>query len=145
MPTGRVKYGSWLLRVAGWDGLLPAYVVLAPTAVELLIPNNPGAVELTAVVLPIAAFVVRYNAGKRHIASHNCSRVIRAAQFCVFCVGIALLVLIDAVLMLSHLMPQGALFAAREDRIVWAVLFSVYVTAMTIAMYPGRAESSAVG
>ena len=48
------------------------------------------------------------------------------------------LALIDAVLMLSHVMPKGELFRADGDRLIWAILVAFYLTMMAIAMYPGR-------
>jgi hypothetical protein len=135
----RVNYQLWLLRLIAWDGLLPALILLAPYVVELLIPNNRLAIELLGVAFPIAGFFIRLVVGKRHIDSNLCSGPVRLAQFGVFFVGIFPLVLIDAFLVLSHVMPKGVL--APEDYAVFGVLFSVYLTAMTLAMYPGRLET----
>jgi hypothetical protein len=127
----------WLLRILTWDGLLPACVVLFPTVIAIVLPNNRGAIEITAVVLPIAGFFLRVSAGRRQIASNRCAARLRHVQLCAFVLGILVLTLIDAVLILSHVMPQGALFADKTDRVVWTILFSVYLASMTIAMYPG--------
>ncbi len=94
--------------------------------------------KVTAVTLPIAAFFLRVIAGKHHIASNRCSIAVRRFQFCVFCFGILPLALIDCVLILSLVMPKGALFEADTDRLVWAILFAIYLTSMAVAMYPGR-------
>jgi hypothetical protein len=66
---------------------------------------------------------------------------LRRVQFAFLCLGLLVLALIDCVLMLSHIMPNGAAWATRSDRIVWAILASFYLTSMTIAMYPGRTEA----
>jgi hypothetical protein len=141
MAVRRVNFGSWLLRILTWDGLLPASVVLVPTVIESLLPNNRGAIELAAVAIPIAGFFLRVSAGKRQIASNNCDPACRVLQFCAFFLGILVLTLIDAVVILSHVMPQGAAFADETDCIVWAILVAVYLSSMGIAMYPGRTEA----
>jgi hypothetical protein len=141
MAPGHVDIPAWFFRLATWDGLLPACVVLIPTGVGLLMPNSRGAMEVVSIALPIAAFFIRAGVGKRYIASNGCGVAFRCVQYCVFCVGILLLVFFDAVLILSRLMPKGALFAARSDVYVWAILFSLYLTSMAIALYPGRAKA----
>jgi hypothetical protein len=143
MALGHVNYGSWFLRVLAWDGVLPAFIAFAPTGVEVLFPNHRGAVEITAVTLPIAAFGLRIRAGKRHIASNRCSEVVRFFQFCAFCLGILPLVLVDCFMILSHLMP-GAMFETYTDILICAITVSVYLTLMAVAMYPGRAIPSAL-
>jgi hypothetical protein len=139
MMAAKVQYRSWLLRVTAWDGMLPAFVVVVPSIVELLLPNHRGAIEFTAVTLPIVAFFTRLVVGQRHIDSNNCSAAFRLIQFWVFFLGVFPLVLIDGALVLSHVMPKGVF--TREDSLFFAVLYSVYLVAMIIAMYPGRAES----
>lgn len=140
MAVRRVNFGFWLLRVLTWDTLLPACVVLLPTVIEILIPNNRVAIEVTAVALPIIGFFVRLGAGRRQIASNNCGVAFRRFQSCVFCVGIFPLVLADSFLILSHLLPQGALFAHRTDCVLWVILVSIYLASMSVAMYPGATE-----
>lgn len=141
MAVGRVNYGSWFFRVLGWDGLLPVCIVLIPTAIKILIPNNRAAIEVTGVLLPIAAFFVRLVIGLRHIALNHCAITVRRFQYCVFCLGIFLLVCVDALLILSQDMPKGAMFVTRTDYVVFAILIFIYLTSMTFAMYPGRVNS----
>ena len=129
--------GLWPLRIVLWDGVLPVVVWLAPFVVRFLIPNRRGAIEITAIVLPIAAFLFRLHVGRRQIARNRCGDWMRRFQLVVFCVGIVVLVLIDAVMVLIHVMPPGAVFATPGDRIVWACLYGIYMTSMAIAMYPG--------
>jgi hypothetical protein len=68
--VGRVNYGSWLRRLIAWDGLLPGCIVIVPAAIEILLPNHRGAIEIAALILPITAFFLRVRAGKHHIASN---------------------------------------------------------------------------
>jgi hypothetical protein len=141
MMAGRVSFGSWILRVLTWDGLLQGCIALIPAGIGFLFPDRRGAIEITAVALPIAGFFLRVRAGRRQIASNHCSIALRHVQFGVFGVGILLLVFIDAALILSQVMPAGALFASKGDCLVWAILYSIYLTSMAIAIYPGRVRS----
>jgi hypothetical protein len=75
--------------------------------------------------------------GKQHITSNDCSARVRRVQLTVFCVGIFVLFMIDAVIVLSHVMPKQAVFATTADLIVCAVLYMTYLNAMAFAMYPG--------
>lgn len=140
MVVRQVNLGAWLFRVLTWDGLLPACVVLFPTVIELLLPNNRAAIEVIAVVLPIIGFFLRVRAGRRQIASNKCGAAFRIFQFCMFSLGILVLTLIDAVVILSHVMPPGAWCVDRTDLVVWVILSSVYLTSMGMAMYPGVTE-----
>ena len=135
---GKVDVGSWLLTVATWDSLLPLCVLTVPYLIGILVPNNRGAIEVAATVMPITAFFIRFVVGRRHIASNQCGVIVRRVQLCFLGLGIVVLVLIDAVLILSHVMPKGAAWNNPTDRMVWAVLGSVYLISMTVAMYPGR-------
>jgi hypothetical protein len=142
MSLGHLNYGSWFFRVISWDAILPFCLLIVPMLIELCFPNQRGVMEVVAVTLPIAAFLLRIRAGWRHITTNRCSDFVRRFQFFVFCLGILPLVLIDCFMILSHLMPQGAQFATRDDVIVLAIVFAIYLTLMTVAMYPGRALSS---
>jgi hypothetical protein len=141
MSAGKIKYGSWIFRVLGWDGLLPACVILILTVIDFLFPNNRGAVEITGVATPAMMFILRLIAGKHHIATNHCSVTFRRIQLCIFYFGILVLGFIDGVLILSHLTPKGALFVDRQDLVVWVALFSIYLMSMVVAMYPGRDTS----
>ncbi|MEZ6136322.1 MAG: hypothetical protein R3C53_15615 [Pirellulaceae bacterium] len=104
-----------------------------------MIPNQRAPVEIAAAVLPIIAFFVRFNVGRQCISSNNCRGVTRRLQTASLCIGILVLVLVDAVMILTHVMPKGAAFATMSDIVVWIVMYSIYVAAMSIAMYPGAA------
>jgi hypothetical protein len=143
MSLGRVNYRSWLLRVLTWDTLLPACVGLVPLGVELVFPNHRSVMEVVAVTLPIVAFFLRLRAGKRQIDSNRCSEAVRGIQSCTFVLGIMPLILVECFMVLSHLMPKGAVFTKAELP-VWAGIFIIYMMSMVVAMYPGPSESNRV-
>ena len=126
---------TWLLRVFAWDGILPVCVLAIPSIIHWALPNNRGIIELTAVTLPIVAFVVRAAVGYRHIAANNCSREVRAVQYSVFYLAIFVFVLVDCVMILSHLIPKGAV--GDGDYLIFSILIGSYLLLMTVAMYPG--------
>ena len=110
---GRIKWGSWLLTIISCDGLLPPCVLLVPYLIEILVPNNPGAIEVAAVLLPIMGFLVRLVIGIRRIKTNQCSESIRAIQLCFLILGICVLVFIDSFLIISHLIPNSTM---REQK-----------------------------
>ncbi|MHC5540161.1 hypothetical protein ACYOEI_18225 [Singulisphaera rosea] len=117
--------------------------MLIPMGVKSLFPGRRGAIELTAIILPIVALLIRFRAGKRHINANHCSHRIKLLQLGVFCLGVLPLVLTDCFFILSDLMPGGA-FAAPGDRVILASLYSLYLVTMIVAMYPGRPDPSDV-
>lgn len=131
----RVDYVKWVLRLFAWDGLLPVALVLVPWAIKFVLPNQRGPIEAAAVILPIVAFFVRLLGGLAHIAANHCSRGFRVVQRIVFCAGIFALVLIDAVLILAHIIPAAAF--SPEDALIIGGVIGAYLVAMAIAMYPG--------
>ncbi len=136
----RINYGVWLFKLIPWDSLLPAFVILVPAIVKVLIPNRGNTIEFVAVTLPIAAFFFRFVIATRHINSNECSHLVRRIQIAFLCVAILVLLLIDSLFILAQEMPPGALFATTTDVIVWTALIAIYLTCMGVAMYPGRSE-----
>ena len=135
-PARRLNMIAWLLAVALWDGLLPVGIVLLPALVQLVIPNRREPIEVIAVLVPMVAFFVRIVVGSRRIRSNHCARWFQILQFLGFGLGALILVLLDAVLILSHIMPAGAF--ASADYAVFAIMFAIYYLLMLFAMYPGR-------
>jgi hypothetical protein len=136
----RVNYRSWLGKLVAWDGIVPIVVLLAPIVVGQLFPNRPGALEFTAVSVPIVAFFIRFYVAKRQIYDNRCSNLVRFIQIISLCLAIVLLLLIDTMIILAQQMPPGAMFATMEDIIVWAILISCYSVLMAFSMFPGRTE-----
>ncbi|MDC0937204.1 hypothetical protein OAS39_13045 [Pirellulales bacterium] len=136
MPNiqGKTK---WLSRVLTWDGLLPAAIWTAPLLVSQLLPNSRASIEIAAVALPIVAFFVRYRVGVHAISLNSCTPHTRRIQMVAFVFGLAVLVLIDAVMILTYVMPDGAAFRTLADLVIWGMLFATYLGTMVLAMYPG--------
>jgi hypothetical protein len=96
--------------------------------------------EFTAVTVPIIAFFIRFFLAKRHIFTNQCTGLVRSIQLTALCAAILMLLLIDSLIILANEMPQGAMFATNTDLVVWAVLITIYITCMALAMFPGRTE-----
>jgi hypothetical protein len=134
--VSRVNYALWFWRILSWDTLLPAAMLLAPLAIRWVAPNRQGFMEIAAVSLPILAFFLRLHAGRRQIADNQWSMRMRRSQFAVFCVGIFPLVLFDCCVMLGALAANGR--PDSETLTALAVMLGIYLSAMTLAMYPGQ-------
>ena len=128
----------WLLRWLAWDGLLPMSIWASPFLLSWILPNRRAAIELVAVVLPIVAMLVRFHIGRKIIAANCCRPRTKQLQMVSFCVGLILLVLIDAIMILTHIMPQGAIVASPADFAVCVIAYSIYAGCMGFSMYPGR-------
>ena len=128
---------SWIKHVIVLDGMLPAAIWIAPIVVRLSVPNHRGPVEVIAVMFPIFAFLIRAQLGRRSIQLNSCGTRMQTIQRMALATGLLLLVPVDAIIILSHIMPPNAAFATPEDIFVWTVLFFGYIVAMSIAMYPG--------
>jgi hypothetical protein len=129
------RYYQWLLNILGWDGLLPVAVVAAPNLVALLFPGRQGALELTFVVVPIAAFLIRMANGVNRLRRGE----FYFWQALLFGVAIFFLVGLDAALIMFHLINGGVGVGA------WCALgglYLVYLTMMAIALFPWRLESA---
>lgn len=128
---------AWLLTLLTYDGLLPLLIFLVPIALNTLVPGRRGLVEIVSLVLPSAAFCVRWYLGRRRILTNACSRRVRTFQQCVFIPGLLLLALLDCfgVLILGT-MPNAPLHP--KDRRAAIVLYLVYLVCMAVALYPGR-------
>ncbi|MGZ9126084.1 MAG: hypothetical protein ACXW48_23875 [Candidatus Binatia bacterium] len=140
MDTGHIDFAGWLFRFLTWDGLLPVVILLVPTIIEALLRNRRGPIELAAVALPIAAMLFRYAVGRRHIAHNNCGRRVKQFQYLALCFALFVLVVIDAFMILVHVMPKGAMIANRQEPFFLAGVFSLYLFPMAIAIYPGRTK-----
>jgi hypothetical protein len=137
--AARVDYRLWFWRVISWDTTLLLLVWSVPGAIELLLPNNPEAMLVAAVLVPIAAFVFRIYAGRRQIAQNHGTQFMRTVQFIVFLVGIFMLMMIDCILIV--LCEVGLSFVERAA--VYLVASPTYLAPMAIAMYPGPTVRSA--
>ena len=132
-----MSLSNWILRLITWDGLLPAIVWVVPYIVSSIFPNTPGVIWVLGVLLPIAAFFIRYQAGRRFISTNHCGNVMRIFQVIVFCFAILIIVLIDAAIVLSHAAGAGVRIMGEENVIVIIVSFAIYFLSMAFSMYPG--------
>ena|ERR1700677_1040572 len=126
-----VRLRAWLCRVVGWDGLLPASVALLALAVRPL--KNEGLIQFAAVAVPICALLVRLKVGMWHVASNNCPRSVRRFQYCLFYVGVLMLLYLDMIVI-----SVGDLRVdSPNDLLACGLFFSIYLLLMAIAMFPG--------
>lgn len=139
----RVNYLQWLLTVICWDGLLPLVTAVLPLVVKLIAPNNRGAIELMAIILPVVFFLFRMTVGFKRIRDHQVPEALRVLQYALFFTALFLLALIDALLVLIQIMPAGAF--NQQDQLIAAAMFCIYLVAMTIAFYPGPTEEASIG
>lgn len=129
----------WLTRVFRWDGVLPVVILLVPFVLRFLFPNQRGAIELASIILPIGGFVIRFLVGCHFINTNHCHSAFQTLQTCILVIGLGIMTLLDCIIILSVLMPQGALMVNAKDIAIWVSLYGTYLLLMIIAMYPGRA------
>jgi len=129
----------WLGRVFRWDGLLPLAILMIPFLLRLLFPNQRLVIELASVILPIGGFVIRLLVGRHFIKTNHCARGFQHLQSILLMVGLAIMTLLDCVIILSVLMPKGAVMMNARDVAISAGLYGTYLVLMLVAMYPGRA------
>ena len=125
---------TWALRLIGYDGVLPAVVLLTPVLLKLFFAKA-GWVEFCAIALPVLAYLWRAGIGLSLIGNNHCSPILRGTQrICLF-VGLILLLLIDALVILSVNLPPMAF--TRSDLLITAGMFFVYFILMAVATFPG--------
>ena len=69
--------------------------------------------------------------------------MVRAIQYFAFAPGILLLLFIDAVLA-AIVLSVGIEHMGKQDCEITAILASIYLCLMTIAMYPGRRSKAPI-
>jgi hypothetical protein len=127
-----VRLKKWALSVLCWDGALPLAVVAVPKLVSMIFANRQGAMELTFVIVPVVAFVIRYLNGISRYRNHQ----LYVWQLVVFFAAILLLFALDALLILALIVQNGP---PESFWAVWFTLYGIYFAVMAIAMFPGRA------
>ncbi|MBI3861596.1 MAG: hypothetical protein HY290_06845 [Planctomycetia bacterium] len=142
LPTEphRVAYSAWIAAVFGWDGVLPLVVLALPTLLMGAFPGNFWVMELTTVILPVAAVILRGAIGWRAIARNHCSESFRRVQQNAFVFAVGMLFLFDVTTVLMQVLKKGALVWGPENLTALVVGAPVYLTLMSIAMYPGRSR-----
>jgi hypothetical protein len=104
-------------------------------------PNQPDAIAIAAVVLPVVALCLRLYAGTRLIGSNACGSKTRLCQRFFLWVGIVLLFFLDAFFIACQMAPPGVPIAQPEEWLIIGLLLATYWLLMIIAMYPGRSSS----
>jgi hypothetical protein len=129
------RYGDWLLNVFYWDGLLPLGVLLSPKFVKILLPGRQGALELTFVIVPITAFLLRaWNGRSRWLRGD-----ILNWQAILFSIAILILVFLDAMLVMLYIVNDKP---PMEAYWLWAGMYLIYLAFMAIALFPVRRQLS---
>lgn len=129
----------WLVRLLGYDGLLPAFVFLLPAALALLFKG--WVIEFTALALPIVAFLYRLKVGLQLIDQNACNQIIRMLQKTALFFGLLVLVLVDAFMILAWSIPAGAL--KFGDYQIFLLLYAIYLFLMALASFPGTTDANA--
>lgn len=122
-----------MLRLFGYDGVLPAIVLLAPTILHVVF-RGASWVELLAIVLPIAAYIIRAELGLRLIERNQSSPWLRRAQKTSLYFALLILLMVDACAILMCTLPQNCV--TNFDRAVLFVLYLLYLALMAVATFP---------
>jgi hypothetical protein len=131
--VGHFTCRPWLVRLFGYDGLLPACVFLCPAALALLFQG--WVIEFTAVALPIIAFLYRVIVGLQLIEQNTCDQLIRLLQKTALFFGLLVLLLVDAFMILAWSMPAEAL--TFHDYQIMVLMYIIYLFLMAFASFPG--------
>ncbi len=132
--TSRSWLHKWLITLLGYDGLLPLVVILVPALIATCLGKG-AVVEITAVLLPVVAYLWRLKRGVRHISTNSCHAAFRVVQYATLCLALMFLALVESVMMLSWTLPAQAF--KQNDYIILAVLYAIYFALMALAMFPG--------
>jgi len=131
---------EWAILLVGWDGLVPFAVLLIPIALSFLFGGGT-LIEISAVVIPIVAYLWRAAVGLNQISNNRCSMVLRKVQYTTLFFGLLLLLIADAFVILTWGFPDGALSMA--DYYIAGVFYLAYLSLMAFSLFPGfRSPSS---
>ncbi len=140
MKSQRVDYRNWLLSVIGWDGILPLIVILVPFAIRVCLPGHADVMVLTAVFLPIAAFLLRFGIGMHHISANACGIVFRGFQYLAFAMGVLILLCLEAIMIAMQSIPANLIVLARGELQLGGLCALLYVVCMIFAWFPGVSQ-----
>lgn len=127
---------AWAISLICWDGALPFIVIAIPQLMALVFRARQGLLEITFVVVPTVAFVLRYVHGRNRFQS----RLMHWWQLGLFFVAIFVLFAFDALVVLSAIVqgpvPGGFLT-------VCVIIYVVYLSIVAVALFPFRANPQA--
>lgn len=129
----------WLIRLFGYDGLVPALVIAIPALISWVFGRGV-VIEVIAVILPIVAFFWRSAIGLHQIEGNTCPNGVRISQKVALCLALLTLALVDAFLILAWGLPANAL--AMDDYLVTLAIYGVYLCLMAFASFPGLAVAT---
>ena len=86
-------------------------------------------------MLPVLAFIVRFYIGRTAISKNGCKSLVRCLQLIALCLGIFVMVLIDSIMLLSHM--QGGRLRGSDMSVI-AIIYAIYLLIMAFAIFPGR-------
>ena len=135
--TARHPLSLWVLRLFGYDGVLPVVVLLVPALLTLMLGRGV-LIETAAVILPIGAFLIRAGLGLKIIDENACTQPFKRVQCVLLFLGLIALLLVDSFVILSWSLPANAL--GRRDYEITAIIYSFYLAMMAIASFPGFAD-----
>ncbi|HET6425152.1 MAG TPA: hypothetical protein VFG20_15805 [Planctomycetaceae bacterium] len=130
---------SWLARLLAWDGVLPLFVWTIPAVLDRVVPHERAMVMLSAILLPVAAVVIRFYVGKAMIDTNRCTPRFRIVQLTCLCIGLLVLMCLDSLLitLFSLDLPGDPLDELVAALGVFAILYTPYLAFLAVAMYPG--------
>ncbi len=125
-----------VLQIAGWDGVLPLLVALAPAVVKAIYKNPPVGVGALLVLAPPAAALIR-----AHIGYH---------QITIRCGGRAplwrqVMMALSIVLLLAFEAAVGILTFSDDPAWAWFIpvgIYAGYLAVINVTLWPPRAESA---
>ncbi len=143
------QWSRWLVQLLSWDGLLPLGCWGAIWVVQLFFIQRRGIVELTAVILPTAAFIVRMIVGWRSfqmdreplwIRSRNpwlrgIGTAIYLLRVLFFFLGLIVLGFLDSMVILRPLILQ---WRRNPDAFLGMFIlnYAIYLACMAMATAP---------
>ncbi|GEM_PF-489453 len=143
------SWSRWLVRLLSWDGLLPLGCWGVIWVVHQVFLQRRGIVELTAIVLPTAAFIVRMVVGWRSFRVGAPPEWARSGHFLLkflggwvitlrlvlFFLGLATLAFLDAMVALRPLIP-GMAQNPVAFQINFVVFYGIYFLCMAVVTLP---------
>jgi hypothetical protein len=90
----------------------------------------------SSVLIPIAAFLLRWGIGRGHILKNHCGPFFRQVQTCCFYVGLISILLGECIALCIHAFDDDD--AALAAIVAMTPFYLLYLLLMTLAMYPGR-------
>lgn len=138
-----INYSQWLLRIIGWDGILPVFVASLAFAIASIFGNNWLLAEALVIVLPIVALFIRFSIGYKHIRRNYCGKMFKGIQTGALGLAVFIMLFADFLVVLLAFIPKNDRHPPPEDVPIYIVALTVYLVLVVIAMYPGRESASA--